>query len=124
MIGALVEQPRNEWKEIICVSRRAAQLDVEDDPIHLISIDILSASVDDIVCELSKVGGEAIKHVYHYTYIEKQDEKESDEVNKLLLQKALDASVNITEKQIECFTLQTGYKVRHLFKQLHTRMAL
>ncbi|CAF1055708.1 unnamed protein product [Rotaria sordida] len=84
--------------------------DVEDDRIYFISIDILQASVDEIVTELSKVGGESITHVYHYTYIEKQDEKELDQVNKILFQKALDSTVKIAGKQIKCVLLQTGYK--------------
>jgi hypothetical protein len=111
MIDVLVEQPRNEWSKIICISRRPTQLDVDDDRIHFISIDILKASVDEIVTELSKAGGENITHVYHYTYIEKQDEKELDEVNKILFQKALDATVKIAGKQVKCVSLQTGYKV-------------
>lgn len=92
MVDILVEQSRNEWSKIICISRRPTQLDVDDDRIHFISIDILTASVDEIVKELSKAGGESITHVYHYTYIEKKDEQELDEVNKLLFQKALDVT--------------------------------
>jgi actin-like ATPase involved in cell morphogenesis len=111
MIDILVEQPRNEWSKIICISRRPTQLDVNDDRIHFISIDILKASVDEIVTELSKAGGETITHVYHYTYIEKKDENELDEVNKILFQKALDVTVKIAGKQVKCVSLQTGYKV-------------
>ncbi|CAF3333904.1 unnamed protein product [Rotaria sp. Silwood1] len=110
MIDLLVEQPRNEWSKIICISRRPTQLDVEDDRVHFISIDILQANVDEIVTELSKAGGESITHVYHYTYIEKKDEKELDQVNTILFQKALDATVKIAGKQIKCVLLQTGYK--------------
>jgi actin-like ATPase involved in cell morphogenesis len=112
MIDILVEQPRNEWAKIICISRRPTQLDVDDDRIYFISIDILEASVDQIVKELSKAGGEAITHVYHYTYIEKKDENELDEINKRLFQKALDVTVKIAGKHIKCVSLQTGYKVR------------
>jgi actin-like ATPase involved in cell morphogenesis len=115
MIDALVEQPRNEWSKIICISRRPTQLDVDDDRIYFISIDILKASVDEIITELAKAGGESITHVYHYTYIEKKDEKELDEVNKILFQKALDVTVKIANKQVKCVSLQTGYKVRNKF---------
>jgi len=111
MIDVLIEQSRHEWNKIICISRRPTQLDVNDDRIHFISIDILQASVDDIVTELSKAGGEKITHVYHYTYIEKKDEKELDEINQILLQKALDVTVKIAGKQVKCVLLQTGYKV-------------
>jgi hypothetical protein len=111
MIDILVEQPRNEWSKIICISRRPTQLDVDDDRIYFISIDILKASVDEITKELLKAGGEAITHVYHYTYIEKKDEKELDEVNKILFQKALDVTVKIAGKRVKCVSLQTGYKV-------------
>lgn len=112
MIDILVEQPRNEWSKIICISRRPTQLDVNDDRIHFISIDILQASVDEIVKELSKAGGESITHVYHYTYIEKKDENELDEVNKVLFQKALDVTAKIAGKNVKCVSLQTGYKVK------------
>jgi actin-like ATPase involved in cell morphogenesis len=112
MIETLVKQSRNEWSKIICISRRPTQLDVDDTRIYFISIDILTAGVNEIVAELSKVGGEAITHVYHYTYIEKKDEKELDEVNKILFQKALDVTVKIAGKQVKCVSLQTGYKVK------------
>ncbi|UJR26448.1 hypothetical protein I4U23_007778 [Adineta vaga] len=110
MIDAFIEQPRNEWSKIICISRRSTQLDVDDDRIYFISIDIFTASVNEIVAELIKAGGETITHIYHFTYVEKQDEKESDESNKILLQKALDASIKVAGERIKCFTLQTGYK--------------
>jgi len=112
MVDILTEQPRDEWTRIICISRRPSQLDADDDRIYFISIDILKASVDEIVSELSKAGGETITHVYHYTYIEKKDEKELDEVNKMLFQKALDVTAKIAGKQVQCVSLQTGYKVR------------
>jgi hypothetical protein len=111
MIDVLVKQPRSKWNKIICISRRPTQLDTDDDRIYFISIDILKATVDEIVTELSKAGGESITHVYHYTYIEKKDEKELDEVNKILFQKSLDATVKIVGRQVKCFLLQTGYKV-------------
>ena len=111
MIEVLVEQPRTEWSKIICISRRPTQLDVNDDRIHFISMDILKASVHEIVTELSRAGGETITHVFHYTYIKKTDDKELDEVNKIILQKALDTTVKIAGKQVKCFSLQTGYKV-------------
>jgi hypothetical protein len=111
MINVLTEQSRKEWSKIICISRRPTQLDVEDDRIHFISIDILQASVDEIATELLKAGGEKITHVFHYTYIEKKDENELDEVNKTLFQKALDVTIKITGKHVKCVLLQTGYKV-------------
>jgi hypothetical protein len=115
MIETLVEQPRHKWSKIICISRRSTQLDVDDDRIYFISIDILKASIDEIVKELSKAGGKTITHVYHYTYIEKKDEKELDEVNKIVFQKALDVTVKIAGEQIKCVLLQTGYKVKNIF---------
>ncbi|CAF3670925.1 unnamed protein product [Adineta steineri] len=66
--------------------------------------------VDEIVTELLKAGGQSITHVYHYTYIEKKDENELDEVNKILFQKALDVTVKIAGEQVKCVSLQTGYK--------------
>ena len=111
MINVLTEQSRKEWNKIICISRRPTQLDVEDDRIHFISIDILQASVDEIATELLKAGGDKITHVYHYTYIEKKDENELDEVNKILFQKALDVTVKVAGKHVKCVLLQTGYKV-------------
>lgn len=110
LVDALLEQPRNEWKRIICISRRPTQLNVDDERIYFISIDILEESVDNIIAELSKAGGEMITHVYHFTYVEKQNEEESDRINKILFQKALDVTEKIAGKQIKCFLLQTGYK--------------
>ena len=51
MINVLIEQSRQDWSKIICVSRRPTQLDVEDNRIHFISIDILQAGVDEIATE-------------------------------------------------------------------------
>jgi hypothetical protein len=111
MVRVLVEQSRHEWSRIICLSRRPTQLETHDDRIYFITIDILQASVDDLVRELGKAGGGSITHVFYYAYIEKQDETELDDVNKRLLEKALDATVQLAGPQIRCFSLQTGYKV-------------
>lgn len=113
MVDALIEQKRSQWNRIICISRRPTQLDVDDDRIYFISFDLLESSVNEIVTELEKAGGKNITHVYHFTYIEKQDENELDEVNKILLQKALNASIKVAGEHIKCVTLQTGYKVIH-----------
>ena len=43
MIDILAKQSRNEWSQIICISRRPTQLDVDDNRIYFISIDILKA---------------------------------------------------------------------------------
>lgn len=114
MVDALLERPRNEWKRIICISRRSTQLDVEDERIYFISIDVLEETVEKIAEELLKAGGEMITHVYHFTYIEKNNEEELDRVNKILFQKALDVTEKIAGQQIKCFSLQTGYKVETL----------
>ncbi len=112
MIDVLVEQPHSEFNKIICISRRKMQTDIEDDRIHFISIDIVEASIDEIVTELAKANGHTITHMFHYAYIQKMDENELDEVNKMLLQKALDATEKVAGKNVECVSLQTGYKVR------------
>lgn len=111
MVRVLVEQSRQEWSRIICLSRRPTQLEMDDDRIYFITIDILQASVDDLVRELGKAGGDSITHVFYYAYIDKQDETELDDVNKRLLQKTLDVTVQLAGPQIRCFSLQTGYKV-------------
>ena len=111
MVDALIEQERSNWNRIICISRRPTQLDVDDDRIYFISIDILESSVNEIVTELEKAGGKNITHVYQFTYMEKQDENELDEFNKILFQKALGASIEVAGEHIKCVTLQTGYKV-------------
>jgi len=112
MIDLLIEQSSNEWNHIICISRRPFQLDSKDNRIDFISIDILHSTTDEIVTELEKVNGKTITDVFHYTYIEKSNEDELDKVNKILLEKALDACVKISGKTIQSFSLQTGYKVR------------
>ena len=111
MIRVLVEQSRQEWSRIICISRRPTLLDIDDDRIYFLAIDITEASVDDLLRELGKMGGESITDVFYYAYIAKQDETELDDVNKRLLQKALDVTVRLAGAQIRCFSLQTGYKV-------------
>jgi uncharacterized protein involved in tolerance to divalent cations len=57
------------------------------------------------------VNGKTITDVFHFTYIEKTNEEELDQVNKILLEKALDACVKIAGQTIKSFSLQTGYKV-------------
>ncbi|CAF4036034.1 unnamed protein product [Rotaria sordida] len=111
MIEILAQQSRSEWSKIISISRRPMLSDIEDDRIHFISIDIMKASVDEIASELIKADGHTITHMFHYTYIEKMDENELDEVNKTLLQKALDATEKVAGKNVQCISLQTGYKV-------------
>ena len=111
MIDQLIEQSSNDWNRIICISRRSNQLNTEDSRIDFVSIDILHSSVNEIVEQLEKVNGENITDVFHFTYIEKSNEEELDEINKILLQKALDACVKIAGQTIKSFSLQTGYKV-------------
>jgi len=111
MIDHLIEQSSNDWNRIICISRRSNQLNTEDNRIDFVSIDILNSSVDEIVEQLDKVNGKTITDVFHFTYIEKTNEEELDQVNKILLEKALDACVKIAGQTIKSFSLQTGYKV-------------
>jgi hypothetical protein len=111
MIDHLIEQSSNDWNHIICISRRSNQLNTEDNRIDFVSIDILNSSVDEIVEQLDKVNGKTITDVFHFTYIEKTNEEELDQVNKILLEKALDACVKIAGQTIKSFSLQTGYKV-------------
>ena len=112
MIDTLIEQSRSEFGKIICISRRPMQIDVTDDRIHFISIDVMAASVDEIVDELIKADGRTITHMFHYAYIFKMDETEQDHANKILLQKALDATEKVAGQNVKCVSLQTGYKVR------------
>lgn len=111
MIDHLIEQSSNEWNHIICISRREFQLNIQDNRIDFLSIDILNSTVDEIVNQLEKVNGKNITDVFHYTYIEKNNEDELDKINKIILEKTLDACVKIAEKTIQSFSLQTGYKV-------------
>ena len=113
MIRLLVEQPRTQWTRILCISRRPTQLEIgDDDRVYFISIDLLQATVDNLIRELLKAGGERMTHVFYYAYIEKQDEVELDEVNRAIFQKVLDVTVRIAQQPIQCFSLQTGYKVK------------
>lgn len=114
MIRLLVEQPRTEWRRILCISRRPTQLDIEDDDrVYFISIDILQVTVDDLVRELLKAGGDQMTHVFYYAYVEKQDEIDLDEVNRKMFEQVLNVTVQIAKQPIECFSLQTGYKVKN-----------
>jgi hypothetical protein len=61
------------------------------------------------------VNGKNITDVFHYTSIDKSNEEELDHVNKILLEKALDACVKVAGQTIKSFSLQTGYKVSFLF---------
>jgi hypothetical protein len=115
MIDHLIKQSTNDWSHIICISRRSNQVKIEDNRIDFVSIDILNSSVDEIVEQLEKVNGKNITDVFHYTYIEKSNEEELDHVNKILLEKALDACVKVAGQTIKSFSLQTGYKVSFLF---------
>ena len=112
MVDVLAEQAHNEFSEIICISRREMQTDVEDERIHFISIDMVEANVDQIVRELRKTNGHMITHMFYYAYIQKMNENEEDEVNRMLLQKALDVTKEVAGKNVKCVSLQTGYKVR------------
>ena len=38
--------------------------------------------------------------------------KKLDQINKILLEKTLEACVKLAEKTIQSFSLQTGYKVK------------
>ncbi|CAF1080514.1 unnamed protein product [Adineta steineri] len=124
MIDLLIEQSSNEWNYIICISRRPFQLDINDKRIDFISIDILNSTVDEIVNELEKVNGKMITDIFHYTYIEKSTEDELDQVNKIVLEKALDACVKIAGKTIKSFSLQTGYKYYGVHKTKEDLAAL
>ncbi|CAF0874740.1 unnamed protein product [Adineta ricciae] len=110
MIDTLIDQSYSEFSKIICISRRPMQINLTDDRIHFISIDVMEASIDDIVDELIKVDGRTITHMFHYAYISKMDETEQDHVNKVLLQKALDVTAKIAGQNVKCVSLQTGYK--------------
>jgi len=112
MIDVLTEQTRDEFSKIICISRRKMQTDMDDDRICFISIDIFEASIDEIVAELIKANGQTITHMFHYAYIQKMDENEKNDANKILLQKALDATEKVAGTNVKCVSLQTGYKVR------------
>lgn len=111
MVDLLAKQSDKEWSKIISISRRPMLSDIDDKRIHFISIDIIKASIDEIVSELNKAGGQEITHMFHYTFIEKMDPAESNEVNKTLLQKALQATEQVACKSVQCISLQTGYGV-------------
>ena len=81
MIDLFLQQPSCQWQKMICLSRRTCQWDIVDPRVIFLSIDILNATVDDLVQELSKVNGQSITDVFHYTYIEKKSEEELDQVN-------------------------------------------
>ncbi|KAJ3039484.1 hypothetical protein HDV00_012164 [Rhizophlyctis rosea] len=100
---------KQTFSKCIAVSRRAPQLEHDDSRLTFVSIDILKSSVDDIAAKLREAGAEAATHAFHYTYIEKQDEKELTDVNLELLQKSMEAIAAVA-KGMQVFQLQTGYK--------------
>jgi hypothetical protein len=115
MIDHLIEQSSNDWSRIICISRRSNQVKISDQRIEFLSIDLLNTSVEEIVEQLENVNGKDITDVFHFTYIEKNNEEDLDRVNKILLEKALNACVKIAGQTIKSFSLQTGYKVHSFF---------
>ncbi|UJR32523.1 hypothetical protein I4U23_019985 [Adineta vaga] len=110
MIDALIEQSLSAFSKIICISRRKMQFDIEDKRIYFISIDLIEAGIDEIVTELIKADGHTITHMFYYAHVPKMDEIEQDNINKILLQKALDATEKVAGKNVKCVSLQTGYK--------------
>lgn len=111
MIDHLLEQPSSEWKKIICISRRPCQYEFDDRRIVFVSVDLLQSSVEDIVRALDQVEGRTITDVFHYTYVEKKTEEELDEMNRSVLEKALEVCAQLAGQTIRSFSLQTGYKV-------------
>ncbi|KAH8554269.1 NAD(P)-binding protein [Umbelopsis sp. PMI_123] len=101
----------NEWGPIICVSRRPPQLDeaVNHKDIKFVSIDMVQSSADALASKLSEAGAAVAQHTFFYTYIEKQDPKEMNDVNKMLLEKALHA-LGLVSPKLKSFMLQTGTK--------------
>ncbi|KAH8549734.1 NAD(P)-binding protein [Umbelopsis sp. PMI_123] len=99
----------NEWKKIICVSRRPIQLDTNDERIQFISIDMLSSTTEELTRRLQDAGANEAHYAYFFTYIEKKDEDELIQVNKLLFEMALNATKS-SAPNLKSFSLQTGMK--------------
>lgn len=106
----------DELSPIICVSRRPPQLEETsaNSRIQFVSIDMVKSSADELASKISAAGGAVAQHAYFYTYLEKQDPKEHIEINKMLLEKALNA-VSLVSPKLKAFMLQTGYKVSFLY---------
>lgn len=102
----------DEWSPIICVSRRPPQLEeaAKDSRIKFVSIDMVQSSADDLASKLSAAGAAIAQHAFFYAYIEKQDFKELNDINKMLLEKALQA-LSLVSPKLKSFMLQTGSKV-------------
>lgn len=102
----------DEWGPIICVSRRPPQLEeaAKDSRIQFVSIDMVKSSADDLASKLSAAGAAVTQHAFFYAYIEKQDPKELNDINKMLLEKALQA-LSLVSPKLKSFMLQTGTKV-------------
>jgi hypothetical protein len=101
----------DEWGPIVCVSRRPPQLETNDSRIQFVSIDMVTSSAEDLASKLSATGAATAQYAFFYTYIEKQDPQEIADVNKMLLEKALQATSLVAPK-LKSFMLQTGTKVR------------
>ncbi|KAI9289595.1 hypothetical protein BC943DRAFT_356551 [Umbelopsis sp. AD052] len=101
----------DEWGPIICVSRRPPQLEeaANDSRIQFVSIDMVKSSADDLASKISAAGAAIAQHAFFYTYIEKPDFKELNDVNKMLLEKALHA-LGLVSPKLKSFMLQTGAK--------------
>lgn len=112
IIDLLVGQPKNEWKEIICISRRPPQIDRNDDRLKFLNVNLLEYSIEHIIGQLKHIGAQDMTDVFYYVYIEHQDEEELDKINRNLLQKVLEICLRVAAKSIRSFSLQTGYKVR------------
>ena len=64
MVDHLLEQSSSQWKQIICISRRSCQLDIEDNRVDFLSIDIINSTVDQIVEKLEKVNGKNMTDIF------------------------------------------------------------
>lgn len=101
---------RDDWSKIICVSRRPIQLDTDDKRIQFVSIDMISRSAEDIANRLNDTGAQTAQYAYFYAYIEMETKEELIKVNKMLLDKALDATA-LSASNLKTFLLQTSLEM-------------
>lgn len=117
LLRELLERPSSEWSRVIAVSRHPLRIvnENQDQRLKFVQLDVISSSVDEISKKLREVeGADSITNVFHYCYIEKEDENEAVKVNEELLDKALRASAQVSSC-LRLLVLQTGYKVSFFF---------
>ncbi|KAI8369615.1 NAD(P)-binding protein [Radiomyces spectabilis] len=109
LIERLTSASKEEWSQIVAVSRRPPQIDHEDQRVRFVSCDLLNGTIPEMAKSLVEAGAGNAQHAFFYAYIMKQDPKEESKINTELLHRALQLCENACPG-LQTFMLQTGMK--------------